>query len=472
MANYDASIIAWLKVQADKQQAQAAGVATGDAAAQGFKKGFLDRNPDLVKLLGEASAKSGGMNFFSAGGNKVTYPLETFTQKFGANLKQMRQGMSELKPALADFERGLMKGFSGLSFSGLSSKTDPYDLPNRKGYRFGMFNSKFIGPSGFSGGFGAQLPFGPTANPLLTSGQIKNLSFGALPLLRPGSLWGDFFAGRQIFSAFASKSASGSGSLASSLGFSGGSASAAGATGITLGALIAVGLALKGLEKIVSETARTYDRARLQYANALMSGGLPLGSSIKRSNLASVLGVSENDVYKFGAAVAQISPKIKYANEVLAKNALNLTSVAWEFKALGVNLDALFSSLGNIAAPALRKFAGGLSNIVNVIDKFVNNHPTLVGAAINGAAWAVGVGNFIGATGALGKDGGAAGAPRGYPNQLPAGNLEHMGLVIGNTGINSFAKTTAINTGKMVTLLQMIIKPGATNALPPGQPQA
>lgn len=469
MAN-SGEINARLKVTPDATQAKQAGETTGDAFSAGFSKSLMALNPGLKDLLNQMQGKTPGLGSFSAGGNKVTFPIETFTQKFGANLKQMKQGMSELKPALAEFERMMTKGLSGASFTGLSDKATPFDLLKMRGHTFGSFQNKFIQPGGLP--FNVAQTMGQSHQALLSAKSIQNLTFGMMPLLNPTSLWGNMFASRQIFSA-----ANSSQGLLGKVGLSG-TGGAAAATGVVMGALLAIGFALKGLEKIVKETTKAYETARQQYGHALSSGGLALGVSIKRTALADIIGVSEKDVYMFGNAIKYLNPKLEFASSIMAKNAANLTSVSWGFKTLELDVMALFSTVANLAAPGIRKFTDGLSNMVVIMAGFIDRYgpilSKLAGGLVKGVAQSLfPTGSLIAkAISAVGTDSGAAPGIQAFAKQLPASHLERMGLVVGGFGIQDYAKQTAQNTRKMVSLLTMIAKHnGATTEVGPSFPQ-
>lgn len=314
----------------------------------------------------------------------------------------------------------------------------------------------------------------------LNASQIKNLAFLASPLLRPQSIWGNIFATRQTFSAMATKSANGK-TLAENVGFGAGIGGELAGTGAVIAPLLAVGLALKGLEKIVKETSKAYELARNQYSNALLAGGLSLVFSIRRQTLASIIGVSEKDVYRFGSAVAYLNPKLEFSADLMAKNAASLTGVSWGFKVLTVDLQALFSSLAQLGAPTIRKFTSGISDMVVVMAKFVDKYgPTIaniasyVGKGVANAISPIGtsLAGFAVSKLGLGKDPGAAPGIQAFAKQLPAIQIEHMGLAIGGFGMADNTKQIAANTKGMYTLMYNFLnKKQATTQVNTGYPQ-
>ena len=174
----------------------------------------------------------------------------------------------------------------------------------------------------------------------------KDMSFLMMPLFNPGSMWATLFSGRQTYSAMNSESG------AKFRGkFMGGMGPGA-ATGLLVAGATAAGLVLKALTKTVKETIAAYEHARQLYAKSLMSG-LGLNFTVKRGMLASIMGVSEEDAIKFGAALNYLNPKIEWAANILAKTATPLTQVSWEFKIVMANAMALFSELATKLAPTI-----------------------------------------------------------------------------------------------------------------------
>lgn len=232
------------------------------------------------------------------------------------------------------------------------------------------------------------------------------------------------------------------------------------AAGAAVGGIIAAAVAaLALLVSAIKRTVAAYDDARKLYAHSLTSG-LGLSFTASRGNLADVLGVSEKDVFQFGAAVAILSPKLKWASDTMARTAPNLTSVAWEFEILKKNLEAMFFTLANDAAPALRMFTAALSELVKGVTGavqglfgFLRGHEnlikTLVAAGGGGPLIQQLVGALISSTG---SNIGAAPNPQGMMKQLPASAWEHMGLVVGGFGGGDYARRTAVGIEKLVSL--------------------
>jgi hypothetical protein len=191
----------------------------------------------------------------------------------------------------------------------------------------------------------------------------KDMSFLMMPLFNPGSMWATLFSGRQTYSALNT----GPGKAFSAK-FLGGMGAGAGTATLVAGAT-ALGLALKALIITVKQTMAAYENARQIYAKAL-TNGMGTQFTVKRSMLAQIMGVSEQDVFRFGAQMAYLNPKLEWAANILSRTTTPLTQVSWEFKILGENTKAMFSSLSVEAAPALLVFTNSLSNLV----KYITEH--------------------------------------------------------------------------------------------------
>ena len=109
----------------------------------------------------------------------------------------------------------------------------------------------------------------------------------------------------------------------------------------------------KLLAKAVMNTVEAYETARKLYAKALTSG-LGLNFTVKRGMIADILGVSETEVLRFGQAMNYLNPKLAFASETLAKTAVPLTGVGWEFKILSENIKALWAQMAEGLTPSIK----------------------------------------------------------------------------------------------------------------------
>jgi len=122
----------------------------------------------------------------------------------------------------------------------------------------------------------------------------------------------------------------------------------------------------KALNKAVNELTDSYARAQKIYAKSLTSG-LGVGQTTKRGILASAIGVSEDEVMRFGDAVSYLNPKIEKAAKVLADTATPLTAVYLNFQSLKVSAQALFSTIAMNLKPAIEDIITGFQEMIDSI---------------------------------------------------------------------------------------------------------
>lgn len=204
----------------------------------------------------------------------------------------------------------------------------------------------------------------------------REMSSLAMPMFSPGSMWAKWVAARQTYTALstshgqeflAGKQPGITGRLGGVLGrMSGGSATTA--AGIAVAAATAVGVALIALKKAIIETIAAYEHARQIYAKSLMSG-LGVQLTTKRGILSEIVGVSEEDILKFGAALNYLNPKIEWASKVLSQTNAPLTQVGWGFKIVAQDIKAIFAEIAAGIAPALLAFTDNLSSFLEVLGK-------------------------------------------------------------------------------------------------------
>jgi hypothetical protein len=285
----------------------------------------------------------------------------------------------------------------------------------------------------------------------------KDMTFLMKPLFNLGSMWATLFSGRQAYSAM--NTDSGKAFLGKYLGGMGAVAS----TALLVGAATAAGLALKALSVTVKETMAAYEHARQIYGSALTSG-LGTQFTVHHSKLAEIMGVSELDVFRFGAQMAYLNPKLDQAVKILAQTAVPLTAVSWEIKVLGTDFSAMFAKIASEAAPAVLGFLNALDALV----KKLNSSEKWLKLLLGGGAEAV-LNTIFGFTltslftsvgmPIASASGGASMAgmpgPQSWMKQLPASHWERLGLVVMDGGTN-YAKDTAKNTREAVAWLKKI----------------
>ena len=186
------------------------------------------------------------------------------------------------------------------------------------------------------------------------------------------------------------------------------------------------------------------------YSNALQNG-MGLNFSIKRSKLAEIMGVSEQDVFRFGAQMAYLNPKLEQANNILAKTAIPLTEISWQWKILQTDLSATFAKLTNDAKPAIMAFLNGLDLFV----KSLNKHATFLRGVSDYLSYGV-TGNIMSKQIHADENKNGIPEPQAWMKQLPASSLEKMGLVTMG-GSQNYQKDISKNTKEIAAGIKILI---------------
>lgn len=235
------------------------------------------------------------------------------------------------------------------------------------------------------------------------------------------------------------------------------------AIGILGVAAIGVGAALLALKKVVGEMSAAIEDARRTYAKILQSGGMGQAFIVRRQQLAEVLGVSEEQVMQYGAAINYLNVKLNWSTKILTETNPTLTALGWQFKILDQDMKAAWATLANDAAPALMLFAKAIDGIVKSITnpKFLEflskmafgTIPTLVGKVISAS------------------DSGKAPQVPTSLDRMPASTWEKMGLVIGSSGGQNHLMKIAANTkataDAVVKMAQSLVPSGNTTGMNP-----
>jgi len=124
--------------------------------------------------------------------------------------------------------------------------------------------------------------------------------------------------------------------------------------------------AFKALVKAINLTLEAYENARKTYSKSLQSG-LGIGFTVKRGMLAELLGVGEEEVIKYGAAINYLNQRIAFATDELAKNTMPLTGVGFELKIVGQNIKALWSEIAAGLAPAMQTLISEFNDFLTVL---------------------------------------------------------------------------------------------------------
>lgn len=292
----------------------------------------------------------------------------------------------------------------------------------------------------------------------------KDMSFLLMPLFNPGSMWATLFSARQTYSALNTEHGK---NLLSKMGGMG-----AGMGTLTLvGAATAAGFALMGLKKTIDGVISAYSKGSQLYGKAL-SSGMGLGFTTKVSTLASIMGVSEQDVFRFGNQLKYLNPKLKDAQKILQETSQPLTQVDWQWKIMKLDLSAMFAKLASDAAPAMTKFITNL----DVLIKFLTKSSDVIGETLSrimkssplywfyrGTQWEAN--KLYGVTQSQVDKAYAPGkmpGPNAWMHQLPSSHWEKMGLVTMG-GSSNYLRDIAKSTKETASALkQLVIKGGQT----------
>lgn len=205
---------------------------------------------------------------------------------------------------------------------------------------------------------------------------------------------------------------------------------------------------------------KTIETARQFYAKSLQSG-MGLNFTIKRGMLAEIMGVSETDVFRFGAAMAYLNPKLQNATSILARTTPELTSVSWDLKVLEKDFGALAATIGADLAPAIKRLINALDELIKGATWIYDHTPkkeiatgvaSLIFGPINTLLARLGISELV-----KQFPDKAAPTPMAQMKQLPAAAWEQMGLVMG-VGQQNYAKDTARNTRESAAALKQIAK--------------
>ena len=127
------------------------------------------------------------------------------------------------------------------------------------------------------------------------------------------------------------------------------------------GALVAGVAGFQLFKKSVDEFKSATDNARMLYAKSLTTG-IGLGQTTRRTLLSNIIGVSETDLMRFGAAMNYLNPKIEWASRRMTETTIPLTELSYKFKILDANLKASAATLLTSFAPAIEGFLDKISS--------------------------------------------------------------------------------------------------------------
>lgn len=117
-------------------------------------------------------------------------------------------------------------------------------------------------------------------------------------------------------------------------------------------------------KKVIDQFKNSADDARKTYAKILSSGGQGAGFIVRRQQLSQVLGVGENEVMQYGAAIGYLNQKLDWSSKILTQTNPTLTALGWKFKVLEQDSMALAATITNSLTPAISKIIDGFDKMV------------------------------------------------------------------------------------------------------------
>ena len=205
--------------------------------------------------------------------------------------------------------------------------------------------------------------------------------------------------------------------------------------------------AIDQLRKAVANLTEAIAKAHARYAGAATSG-FGVSTFTRRNAIAGILGVSPDDVFRFGSAFKFVGDKMKHSLDIIAQGTRPLAELNMSFEMLKVDLEAMFVSIALKLKPSLESIITGLDKIVNVFTRFSG----VIAEISKHFARMTGFGITLGGLNLLG---GGKAMSEGMPGlsaqakQLPASSWEKMGLVVGGNVATNYLRQIAQNTAVM-----------------------
>ena len=263
----------------------------------------------------------------------------------------------------------------------------------------------------------------------------------------------------------------------------------------------AVGLVQFAFEKLLSPIRAIIavsEAASRMWARAARSG-VGLGVTVQRSVLSSVMGVGEDEVYRYASAFTFLNSRLAESMRAIHDTTIPLTELSWSYKSLKVDIAGLAATITTVLAPAIKEAQDGIGQGVQRTTKhmsdFMRNQQAISFAEKHGlesvtkrikdpegrTAREVLVGFRRLLFDGKGEDpksalfmkmfekmlgDKAASSPAslaaGSANRMAASAWERMGLIVGPGPAADAGRETARNTRRMVWLLEKIV--GASGA--------
>lgn len=309
-------------------------------------------------LLQKLSALSGGLSGSSgvSGGTSGSSP----TQKLASDLERAKGSAQGLKKAIQDVGTASAQGLSETGKAWL----------NIFGKRGGSQGGFALSEAALKRNPHLAAMFG---TPSISSGDVSNATAtGGIDKKKVvagviASLFSPFI-GARVLNGAGIGGGEGEGGVAAGIFGKGGSVGYA-----------AFFIAIKASEKLLKlafdelgnaarRLLQSFEEARQLYAKSLTSG-IGLLSTARRGALSEIIGVSEKDIFQFGAAVSYLNDKVKFATTTLAGNATQLTATSYELKVVSENMKALWSIIAAGVAPSIQTLARDFNNFLVAVGK-------------------------------------------------------------------------------------------------------
>jgi len=138
-------------------------------------------------------------------------------------------------------------------------------------------------------------------------------------------------------------------------------------------------VAVKLLSAAFNSLRNAVNNAKTIYSKSLNSG-LGVGFTTQRSVQANLLGVSEQEVLRFGVVLGWLNPRIKDSVDTLAKTAVPLATISMNFSILKLKMEALSAVVVNDLKPVIDDFTKGMESLANTIKS---------SEVLSGGAWLI-----------------------------------------------------------------------------------
>lgn len=192
------------------------------------------------------------------------------------------------------------------------------------------------------------------------------------------------------------------------------------------------------------------ESARRLYAKALQSGGLGMGFVARRSALADIIGVGEEEVYSYGNAVRYLNERLNFATAVSTLTNKELTAASWSLRLIAYDFAALKNLIAVELAPVVRELSAAFHGIAMLLSGEAVKWGIIIATGIRaglqqvlGPIWSLGL---LAAQVAGGGDKGAAPNTEVSTQRMSHSAWEKMGLLVGKSHTENYARETAKHT--------------------------